>query len=167
MMPQCVARLSAPFTPPRPPAVTQRRTISCRSYSAPETYDIAFSFRDFESEVAFLLDAHQTHTNAPLKRFLEVGCGPARHSLLLAQAAGAQCTGLDLSFEMLEYAAQRAQQAGVESKVAFVRGNMADPGGIAQLIPGGEVDMAAVLLGTLSHCLDNQAALQCFRNLAQ
>lgn len=68
---------------------------------------------------------------------------------------------------MLEYAAQRAQQAGVESKVAFVRGNMADPGGIAQLIPGGEVDMAAVLLGTLSHCLDNQAALQCFRNLAQ
>ena len=31
-------------------------------YSAPELYDLAFSYRDFEAEVAFLLEAHARHS---------------------------------------------------------------------------------------------------------
>lgn len=51
----------------------QRRGVSCRSYASPEVYDIAFSFRDFEAEVAFLMEVYQTHCTGPLARFLDVG----------------------------------------------------------------------------------------------
>jgi SAM-dependent methyltransferase len=142
-------------------------TTICNSYAAPEVYDIAFSFRDFESEVAFLLAAYQTHSTGPLNQFLEVGCGPARHSILLSQATGATCIGLDSSKEMLAYAAQQAQQANLSAeKVKFVRGDMASPHGIAAL-NSEKVDVAAIMLGTLSHCLTNGAALACFNNIAE
>lgn len=146
-------------------------STTCNSYAAPEVYDIAFSFRDFESEVAFLLAAYQTHSSGPLSRFLEVGCGPARHSILLSQATGATCIGLDLSKEMLAYAAQQAQQANLNSdKIKFIQGDMTSPGGISSLVTddnAGLVDAAAIMLGTLSHCLTNGAALACFKNIAE
>ena len=47
-------------------------------YSSPELYDIAFGFRDFEKEVAFLRAAYAAHASpagAPLARWLELGCG--------------------------------------------------------------------------------------------
>lgn len=137
------------------------------SYASPEAYDIAFSFRDFESEVAFLLAAQATHASRPLLRYLDVGCGPARHAILLAQATGARCIGLDASPTMIQYAARRAKEQGVSNKVDFVCADMAAPTGIAHTVPGGRVDVAGILLGTLSHCLDNEVALRCFRNLAE
>lgn len=74
--------------------------------------------------------------------------------------------GLDASDEMLKYAAQRAKHAGVGDKVKFVKADMAAAEGYAKDIPGGEVDVAAIMLGTLSHCLDNASALRCFKNVA-
>jgi len=152
-------------------------STTCNSYAAPEVYDIAFSFRDFESEVAFLLGAYQNHSTVPLSRFLEIGCGPARHSILLSQATGATCIGLDLSKEMLDYAAQQAQQAKIKSdKVKFIQGDMTSSRGISSLViaeeesngtAAGLIDMAAVMLGTLSHCLTNGSALACFKNIAE
>ncbi len=144
----------------------------CNSYASPDVYDIAFSFRDFEAEVAFLLSAYQTHSTGPLARFLEVGCGPARHSILLSQATGATCIGLDLSKEMLTYAAQQAQQANLApEKIQFIQGDMTSPMGIAPLLAqnnsSGLVDAAAIMLGTLSHCLTNGSALSCFKNVAE
>ncbi len=46
-----------------------------------------------------------------------------------------------------------------------VQGSMLDDymGGLM----GEQVDMAAVLLGTLAHCTDNGAALKCFQQLAR
>jgi SAM-dependent methyltransferase len=161
------ARLPLPLATRTSPARRAASGVACRSYASPEVYDIAFSFRDFESEVAFLLEAQATHGTGPLSRFLEVGCGPARHCTLLASAANTTCVGLDASQEMIDYATQRAQREGVTDRVAFMQGDMAAPGGWAGEIPGGPVDMAAVLLGTLCHCLDNAAALQCFCNLAE
>ena len=161
---------SSPLTQlPSLSSLSQPRHSStvCNSYAAPEVYDIAFSFRDFEAEVAYLLSVHQSHSTGPLTRFLEVGCGPARHSILLAQATGSTCIGLDASEEMLKYAAQRAKQAKVGDKVKFVKSDMAAHGGFFKEILGGPVDVAAVMLGTLSHCLDNDAALRCFKNLAE
>ena len=148
-------------------AAAPRRPIACASYASPEVYDIAFSFRDFEAEVAFLLEAQQAHSTGPFRRFLDVGCGPARHAILLAQVIGTACVGVDTSPEMIAFATQRAQQAGVAEKLTFLQADMAAAGGFASQVPGGPVDMAAVMLGTLSHCLDNAAALQCFRNLAE
>ncbi len=146
-------------------------STTCNSYATPDVYDIAFSYRDFESEVAFLLAAYQTHSTGPLSRFLEVGCGPARHSILLSQATGATCIGLDLSKEMIAYAAQQAQHANLSSdKIKLIQGDMTSPRGISSLLDSGTnsatlVDMAAIMFGTLSHCLTNGSALACFKNI--
>lgn len=63
---------------------------------------------------------------------------------------------------MLEYAQNKAKSMNFDDKIRFVRGDMASIDGV----PGVDtVDMAAILLGTLSHCLSNSTALQCFRNM--
>jgi SAM-dependent methyltransferase len=102
---------------------------------------------------------------------LDVGSGPARHATLLAQATGAHCICLDASAEMLEYAGQRAAASGVRDKLTLVNADMASEDGFLQLLPaedatGGSVDLSTVMLGTLSHCLDNATALRCFANIA-
>ena len=150
---------------------TASATDASSSYSSPEVYDIAFSFRDFESEVAFLLAAHQTHATTPaLTRYLELGCGPARHALLLSQTLGptvVECIGLDISQEMLEYAAKKAeaQNRRGTTNMTFVQADITSPQGFS--LPGGPVDVSSILLGTLSHCLDNESAVQCFKNVGQ
>ena len=98
-------------------------------YSAPELYDLAFSYRDFEAEVAFLLEAHARHSGkgartataggggrggggssggssgggASKMRVLELAAGPARHCLLSATKHGTAATALDCSAEMVAY----------------------------------------------------------------
>lgn len=89
--------------------------------------------------------------------------------MLLASAAGVQAVGLDRSQEMLDYAAQHAERAGVGSSVHFVCADMAAPGGYPpdQWPLQERVDLAAIMLGTLAHCTDNASALRCFRNVAE
>jgi SAM-dependent methyltransferase len=52
---------------------------------------------------------------------LDVGCGCGETTLELAQAVGAdgQLTAVDISRPMLEYAAQRARDAGLADRIAF------------------------------------------------
>jgi SAM-dependent methyltransferase len=136
-------------------------------YASPLAYDIAFSFRDFAAEAAFLRAAYAAHCGggAP-RRALDVGCGPARHAGALAAGGGLQALGLDASPEMVAYATSRLARAGgpAAGAVELVRADFAAAGGLP--LPGGPVDLAAAMLGTLAHCLDNGAALRCFRNLA-
>lgn len=60
-------------------------------------------------EVGFLLELLQL---PPGSRLLDVGCGPGRHSVPLAQA-GLAVTGIDVSRRFLELAAEEARAAGV------------------------------------------------------
>jgi SAM-dependent methyltransferase len=60
-------------------------------------------------EVAFLLELLKL---APGARILDVGCGPGRHAVPLAQA-GFNVTGIDVSLRFLELAAESARAAGV------------------------------------------------------
>jgi ubiquinone/menaquinone biosynthesis C-methylase UbiE len=62
-----------------------------------------------EQEVAFLLDLLKLRAG---DRILDVGCGPGRHAVLLAQA-GLNVTGVDVSLRFLEIAAEAARTAGV------------------------------------------------------
>ena len=162
--------------------VTSTRASSSSSSSSsssdvyaldPRVYDIAFSFRDFEAEVAFIVEAHAKFgaTSSGLSSFLEVGCGPARHALLLAQSGIAQrSVGVDRSPEMVEFAKMRAKEQSLEGKTAFVVGDMAGGedgfrGGVVGANGGGLYDAAAVMLGTFSHCLNNASAIATLRNI--
>lgn len=60
-------------------------------------------------EVAFLLELLALDEDA---RVLDVGCGPGRHAVPLAQA-GLAVTGVDVSRRFLELAAEAARSAGV------------------------------------------------------
>lgn len=60
----------------------------------------------------------KTHTKG--KRLLDYGCGTGIHSIWPAQN-GAQVMGIDLSEESLKIARQRAQRAGMENRVEFMK----------------------------------------------
>jgi SAM-dependent methyltransferase len=62
-------------------------------------------------EVAFLLELLALE---PGNRVLDVGCGPGRHSVALAQA-GLAVTGVDVSARFLDIAAAKARDAGVSA----------------------------------------------------
>lgn len=62
-----------------------------------------------DQEVRFLLDLLGLPEGA---RVLDVGCGPGRHAVALAQA-GLAVTGVDISRRFLDLAAERARAAGV------------------------------------------------------
>ena len=64
-------------------------------------------------EVPFLIDVLGLE---PGERVLDVGCGPGRHSIALAEA-GMSVTGIDVSAGFLEVARRRAEERGV--KVSF------------------------------------------------
>jgi SAM-dependent methyltransferase len=60
-------------------------------------------------EIDFLLELLDLPAGA---RVLDVGCGPGRHAVALAEA-GLAVTGIDVSARFLEVAAERARRAGV------------------------------------------------------
>jgi ubiquinone/menaquinone biosynthesis C-methylase UbiE len=56
----------------------------------------------------------------------DLGCGPGHLAIELAQAApDLQVTGIDLSHEMLAKAEQYARRSGLEERVAFKKGDVA------------------------------------------
>ena len=144
-------------------------TVIQSVYSNPKVYDIAFSFRDFESEASFVVEAYNAVHGALPTSFLEVGCGPARHSMILAGTGILQrCVGIDMSKEMVQYARQCALELGLDNTTEFVEADMASAQGLQQCIKSEEpFDVAAVMLGTFSHCLDNDAAIQTLSNIAE
>ncbi len=139
---------------------------------SPKVYDIAFSFRDFEAEAAFIVEAHAKMSSpaSSMSSFLEVGCGPARHTMLLAQSGiPKRSVGVDLSPEMIEYARERAREQGLEGRTAFVVADMMCTEGFkGSVVEGDELfDAAAIMLGTFSHCLDNDSAVATLRNVGE
>lgn len=73
---------------------------------------LRYSFtKGSQQEVGFLLELLRLPAGA---RILDVGCGPGRHSVLLAQG-GLAVTGVDVSHRFLEIAAQRCRAEGVKA----------------------------------------------------
>jgi SAM-dependent methyltransferase len=90
-------------------------------YQRVHYYDIALQ-RPVATEVDFVQAVFQKHTGRELTSLLEIACGPAYHSVLAAQR-GIRAVGLDLMWEMIEFARQRAAAANVqlETVVADMR----------------------------------------------
>lgn len=119
-----------------------------------------------------MLRTAETHGGAPATSFLELACGPGRHTRAAARK-GLRATGLDRSAAMLAYA--RQQQAaelpsGAGTGAAFIEGDMTR---LRRRRKGNAVvsedsyDVIACLLGSFTHLLTNAAALRCLRGCAR
>jgi SAM-dependent methyltransferase len=164
------AATTTPTHQPPPPPPPSPPPTPWRLYDHPPLYDALFSFhRDFAAEVAFVaraLAAHGGGGEREMKRFLDVGCGPARHARAAA-AAGATALALDASPAMLAYAAAQAAAEGVA--ISTVHADVTAPAaGEGLLLPPHHppVDAALAALGTLAHATAPGAPASAFTALA-
>ena len=68
--------------------------------------------RETDKQLDFFQDVFHTDATRPVKHVLDIACGGGEHVVGLAQR-GYQCTGRDLSPEVVEAAEARAARAGV------------------------------------------------------
>ncbi|MEW5820241.1 MAG: class I SAM-dependent methyltransferase [Cyanobacteriota bacterium] len=57
------------------------------------------------------------------KTAIDIGCGPGHYSVALAQKGIKSVVGIDFAQNMLDVAAKRAKEAGVEDKCSFICGD--------------------------------------------
>jgi SAM-dependent methyltransferase len=125
-------------------------------YSKPDVYALAFgTFRDFPKEVDFLHKLYESSSGKKLRTLLELGCGPAWHSIEHAKKvlredniaitatttsnnsnknlssknndSGIVSVALDVNKEMVSYAIERASdERAVLDVVDVVLGDMRD-----------------------------------------
>ncbi len=84
-------------------------------YKQAKAYDIAFNGRDYKDECDFIeavFNKHNALTDKKDLRFLEVCCGPAAHGREMARR-GWKSSALDLSEDMVAYAAKKAGDEGL------------------------------------------------------
>ena len=215
------ARRFAPNASPRPPAVGAPRrgsfsasassrnasatdasdagtTASTRSsvYDDPALYELAFGFRDFDAEAAFLARLCRTHGSGAMRSILELGAGPAWHSVsCVITQRPCVAVALDNAPAMLARASRRARERGCEGSVAVVAGDMTSLDARAltraanALVPTRRVsdsgndrsndddddeantfagfDVVTVLLGTAAHLTTLEDAEACLRGAAE
>ena len=126
---------------------------------------MAFSYRDFEGEVDFLLAAHAKHGSSGLAptSVLELAAGPARHCLIAAQEHGVQVTALDNSEEMVAYGSALANNM-VSEAASALRYIHADMASFSLPADAGPVDSAWLLLGSAGHLLTGDAFLSMLKS---
>jgi SAM-dependent methyltransferase len=127
-------------------------------YDDAHAYDVAFSYRDVEAELDFLLAAAARHGRGPVGSFLELAAGPGYHAVAAARR-GLQATALDLSAPMVARALDKARRAGVA-----VTGVVAD---MARFALDRPVDLACNLLTSISYLTTTQALHDHFGSVAR
>jgi len=126
-------------------------------YDDAHAYDVAFSYRDVDAELAFLLRAAQVELGREPKSVLELASGPGYHAVKAAQK-GLRAIALDLSAPMVERAHVKAKEAGVE--IAGIVADMAD------FTVDQPVDVAVNLLTSISYLLDVTTLHNHFKSVA-
>lgn len=142
-------------------------------YDEPETYALAFGFRDFDAEVAFLRECVRKHgaygargmgadENRALTSLLELGAGPAWHSVAAA-SLGVQAVALDASAAMRAHVLSKLQALGDDAprNIRVVDGDMREIDLEPMTKPEGGFDCATMLLGTAAHLLTQEDAVRC------
>ena len=149
------------------PSTSEKRHI----YSLPALYDMAFGYRNFEEEVAFLIGQHQLlHEGRPPNRILELAAGPARHSIYALQSAYTKyATAMDLSSEMVEYGKDIANQelsAASNSDGDLLLNSFNYVQADMRSFDVDELhDSAWILLGSLQHLTTNEEVISCFESI--
>jgi len=107
------------------------------------TYDLAYH----NPQVAYMRSVEDAciMLTRPRGIVLDIGCGPGRQALLLAQL-GCQVLAIDISLVMLHEARRRAQARGLEDRLELIQAS-AD----ALPVRPGVLDRAYALFGTYNH----------------
>ena len=124
-----------------------------RIYSAPALYDLAMGYRNYESEVEFLLDAHKKISGTRPKSVIEVASGPGRHCMqALTSGLVERGYALDSSLDMVEYGIKVSQQEMGEksSQLKFLCEDM------RSFTLEEKCDSAWILAGSLQHMTTNE-----------
>lgn len=82
-------------------------------YDAAALYHLAFSYRDFAAEVAFLVEAFRARWGRPPRTFFDLAAGPAWHAIEMGRL-GVEVHALDRSASMAKFATEWARSQGVE-----------------------------------------------------
>ncbi len=109
-------------------------------YDYPRYYEIAFSYRDIRKEVDVMEECIRCFSKIPVRRVLDLACGPAPHLEEFARR-GYEYVGLDINKSMLDYAGRKARAIGI--KAIFVKADMKN------FALGKPVDFAFTMLGSL------------------
>jgi len=127
-------------------------------YTHPELYDIAFGYRDIPREVDFIEAAFARYCARPMKSALDLACGTAPHGIELARR-GKVVTAIDRSPAMLDYAAEKAEIAGVE--IDLVQADICD------FELDRTYDCAVCMLNSLAYLTDNRQFIAHFACVAR
>lgn len=122
-------------TPPVPtgPWFNEVASFLGRAYWAPDTTRVSSFTTGTEQEVDFLVEALGLEAGQTV---LDVGCGPGRHALALAQR-GVQVTGVDASEAFVGLAESAAAAAGLSARFRVLD--------VRDLAADGEYDAAICL----------------------
>ncbi len=120
-------------------------------YRQPLYYETAFSFINPRRQVDLFLRFIGKYSGRPVKRFLDVGCGPALQLREIA-SRGYEAVGLDSSRDMLEHAGRKAKEGNV--RIETVRADMTD------FVLAKKVDFAFVMMGTINYMRSNDEFLR-------
>jgi len=120
-------------------------------------YDALYADKDYESEVAFIVDVLTEHGVSAGASILDLGCGTGGHAVPLARG-GYVVTGVDLSSEMVERAVEKARTAGVD--VEFTVGD------VRTVRLGRTFDAVISMFAVVSYQLTNQDLAQTFETVA-
>ena len=124
-------------------------------YSEAELYDIAFDFIDVSKECHFLLETYNKVVGRKAASFLEMGCGPGRHTSAMGNL-GLRSLGIDLSREMIVYASRNKNK-----NTEFVVANMIE----FQL--DAKFDFAGIFMDSTSYLLSNEDVLLHLNSVAK
>lgn len=163
--------IAAAAAAPAPASETEgasAATGSPRVYKECELYELAFSYRNVETEMEYLIGqwrewARGAAAGGAPRAVLEAGAGPAAHAIEASRAladAAATVVAFDIEPSMAELGARRAREAcaALEYRVADM--SRFDLGAPVQ----GSVDLAFCLLGTLAHLHSADDLLGFFRS---
>lgn len=90
-------------------------------YDQPLYYEIAFSYQDAKSQADFFEMVAKTYSKVPVKRFLDIACGPSFQLRELARR-GYEAVGLDINPRMLAHLRKKSEEEGI--KVETVEADM-------------------------------------------
>jgi SAM-dependent methyltransferase len=85
-------------------------------YRHPEAYELAFAYRDVDSQADFIESRIEKYARCEERTVLGVACGPAAHLRELARR-GYPVIGFDVHREMIDYARGRFAEEGLEGEL--------------------------------------------------